>query len=137
MENNKMILGTDPDAIFRSTWTGQRISLEDAFRIISALRGDEREKLAASLERDIDSVIRWMQSIHEQKLAEKESISEALSLREDIALFLRRHPIPHVPGARLRDIIIPALERERKVCSGPLLLRLWNAVVLALKGDPA
>ncbi len=136
MENN-MILGTDPDAIFRDTWTGQRISLESALEIIARLKDDEREKLVAALERDIDFVIRWMQSIHEQKLAEKESISEALSLREDIALFLRKHPIPHVPGARLRDIVIPALERERKVCSGPLPLRLWNAIILAAKGDPA
>lgn len=107
--------------------------LESALKVLG---NEEKAKRIREIEQQIDSLTRWMESLRQQQIATKESVLEALSLRDEIAIFLRDNPIPHVPGAKLRDIVIAALRRERKVCSGSLPSRLWNAIVLAVKGDP-
>lgn len=103
--------------------------------ILDALDDDERKKSLEDLVEIIDSRIRWLQSIRAQCEEERKSISEAIELRDTIAMFVREHPIPHLPGAGLKEIIVPALLRERRICSGPLMLRIFRAIAMALKGD--
>lgn len=103
--------------------------------ILDALADEDRRKTVEDLAMAVDDRIRWLKAIHAQCEQEQNSISEALRLRDSVALFLRKFPIPHKPGAGLAEIVIPALTRERKACSGPLLKRLFRAVWIALKGD--